>query len=96
VCAAENGPKALDKLRETPTIDLLLTDVVLPGGMKGPDIAKAAAEIIPNIKIVFMSGYTKDAFEDNQTGQIPITLLEKPFRKADLSQAISTAMAPSA
>ncbi len=54
---ATNGQEALDMLSAHPQIDLLLTDVMLPGGINGPALAKTAQELRPGIKVLFNSGY---------------------------------------
>lgn len=59
VLEAENGKDAIALLRKESRIDLLITDIVLPGGMGGKEIANLASEIRPGIKILFISGYTQ-------------------------------------
>ena len=87
--AAENGADAIAIIEARPDIALLFTDVVLPGGMSGPDIARAAVALRPGLKVVFTSGYAQDALDrQTQSGQ-HVDLLQKPYRKADLARKIA-------
>src|SRR5262249_52360710 len=67
ICVAHQG-----------TIHLLLTDVIMPG-MNGRELAQRVSEIRPNIKVLYMSGYTENAIGHNGTLDAGITLLQKPF-----------------
>ncbi|NKB54903.1 MAG: PAS domain S-box protein [Alphaproteobacteria bacterium] len=92
VLAAKDGRSALTAMGRAKHVDLLLTDVVLPGGMNGPAIAEAAVKRQDDIKVLYMSGYTQDAM--TQQGQIgnDYQLLQKPFRKAELAQKIEAVL----
>jgi len=93
VLDAENGPKALDLLhRHREGVRLLLTDVILPGGMNGAEVAEAAQRQLPGLGVVFMSGYTENAIL--HSGRLPrdIRLLQKPFRKEELATTIRAAL----
>jgi two-component system cell cycle sensor histidine kinase/response regulator CckA len=59
-------------------IDLLLTDVIMPGGT-GPDLAARAIDSRPGLRVLLMSGYAKDAFMDRAPADLGATLIEKPF-----------------
>ena len=65
--------------------DLLLTDVVMPGPMNGKQLADEVARRWPSVKIVFMSGYTENAFVRDGRVDVGMRLLSKPFRKKDLA-----------
>ncbi len=69
-------------------IDLLLTDVALPGGKSGPDFAEEAKRRCPGLKVLFMSGYPAEALAHQGTLGEDIPLLSKPFRKADLAHRV--------
>ena len=69
-------------------VDLILSDVVLPGGMSGPELAEEIRRSHPDIKIIFMSGYPTDAAERNGFLDIGNVLLSKPFRMRRLATAI--------
>jgi len=89
------APTAQDALRiiaDRKDIEVMLTDVVLPGGMSGPRLAEETRRLRPDLPTVFMSGYTEDRI--NQHGHLDETvrLLHKPFRKSDLAHALNEAM----
>jgi CheY-like chemotaxis protein len=86
VLAAADGRTALEILDERPSIDLLFTDVIMPGGLDGFEVAREAAARRPGIKVLFTSGYTEIGLsrEFPQGGR----LLSKPYRSADLGRAI--------
>ncbi len=88
-----DGKGALALLNMTPDVDLLLSDVVLPGGMSGRALAAAARIIRPEIRVLFMSGYTKDTFAIDGHPEPGDQLLAKPFRSTDLAQSIRRALA---
>ena len=89
---AQDGPTAMTELGSSQTIDLLLTDLVMPGGMNGRELSDKAAELRQGLPVVFMSGYTRDAVIHHGRLNGGAVLLQKPFRKANLAQAIRTAM----
>jgi len=69
------------------TIHLLLTDVIMPG-MNGRELAQRVAEIRPNVKVVYMSGYTENVIGQNGTIDAGIELLQKPFNLRDLQHKV--------
>ena len=83
---AGDGSSALALLKNIGPVDLLLTDVGLPGGMSGPEVARAAAEWQPGIPTLYMSGYTGD----DMVGATEISqdVLAKPFRKEQIARRI--------
>jgi len=68
--------------------DLLLTDVMMPGSLNGKELAEAVLERWPATKVVFMSGYSKDAIIHDGRLDAGTLLLSKPFRKKDLAQIV--------
>ncbi|MGX1319672.1 signal transduction histidine kinase/CheY-like chemotaxis protein [Bradyrhizobium sp. USDA 377] len=84
VIAKSNGPAALDLLRQRGDIHLLFTDVVMPGGMFGPELARQATALRPGLKVLFTSGYTQDPVK-TPDGVGDARILTKPFRRKDLA-----------
>lgn len=85
VSMAASGPEALRVVTRTPGIDLLLTDVVMPGGMNGRQLADAALATRPDLKVLFTSGYTENAIVHHGRLDRGVQLLSKPYRRQDLA-----------
>jgi PAS domain S-box-containing protein len=85
---AEDGPAACAIFDHADRIDLLLTDIVLPKGMYGPEIARLARSRLPEIKVLYMSGYPRDAASRDTTLGVGTHLLSKPFSKATLAEMV--------
>ncbi len=90
---AVDGATALRILRSTLRIDLLITDVGLPGGMNGRDVADAAREIRPGLKVLFITGGSGS--EATKTGRLSegMSILKKPFRMDELLSRVDELMA---
>ncbi len=88
VLEASSGKRALAVLKNSPEVDLVLSDVLLPGGRSGPDIAEEAQRHRPDLKFLFMSGYVTT--ESHHQGWLRdwADLLNKPFTKRDLAQRV--------
>ncbi len=78
----------MEQVGSTTRVNLLLTDVVLPGGMSGPELAAEVERHIPGIKVLYMSGYTENAIVHHGRLDADAELLQKPFRRADLARAV--------
>jgi len=78
VLQASDGAAALDKLADA-RVDVLVTDVVMPG-MGGRELAEAARALLPELKVVYMSGYTDDEILRRGVSHGAAHLIEKPFR----------------
>ncbi len=86
---AADGIAALNLLKTTPNIDLLFTDVVMPGGMSGWDLAQAARKIYPDVRCLFTSGFAQTSVRMAASVQIAKeALLTKPYRMQDLAKKI--------
>ena len=92
VVAAENGNDALLKLRANPGIDMLFTDIVMPGGMSGWELAELARQIRPGLPVVFNSGYAREALIEQGRASAQSILLNKPYRKAELAHRLREAL----
>jgi CheY-like chemotaxis protein len=95
VLEAANGAQALDVIAAHPDIDLLVTDVIMPGGMTGAELAKTALTRHPALKVLFMSGYTDNAMLDHGWLEAGTELLQKPYRRADMAAKVRKALAHS-
>jgi len=91
LCAA-NGAEALEIIQSDALIDLLFTDVIMPGGMNGRELAEAAREIRPQLKVLFTSGYTRDVISHQGRLDPGVLLLSKPYRRSELARKIREAM----
>jgi PAS domain S-box-containing protein len=92
VVEAANGEDAIKCLEEEPPFDLLFTDVVLPGGMNGIDIAEQAAKIQPRIKVLYTTGYTENSVVHNGRLDPGVSLVNKPYRRAELLEKVRAAL----
>jgi len=88
VVDAPNGPQALQLLDSSNGIELLLSDVVLPGGMTGIELAATVTERRPEIKVLLMSGYPTDALDRAGQPIEEIALLAKPFTRVTLARRL--------
>jgi CheY-like chemotaxis protein len=84
---AENGPAALKVLRYE-HVDLLFTDIMMPGGMSGYELAQNALAGKPALKVLLTSGFPDTRLDSNREASAKLQLLTKPYRKDDLSRAI--------
>ena len=85
VLEAEDGPSGLTLLEEDRHIDLLLSDVVMPGGMQGTELAKKALALHPHLKILLATGYNPEEIEQSANNETALPLIKKPFRKRELA-----------
>ena len=91
VLDAPNGDKALDIIKQRDDIDLLLSDVVMPG-MNGPELAAEALKIRPDLKVLFAAGYTQGTAEEMHELPNFIELIDKPFTQQDLTDKVRAAV----
>jgi PAS domain S-box-containing protein len=93
VFQAEDGPSALRLLEQRGTkFDLLFTDVVLPGGMTGAVLASRARQLRPDMKILFTTGYARNAIVHQGRLDPGVQLITKPFSYSDLAVRIREAL----
>ncbi|MGI4720721.1 MAG: response regulator [Janthinobacterium lividum] len=90
---ANDGESALSILNSGIHIDLLFTDVVMPGSVRSPDLARQAKEIQPGIEVLFTSGYTQNAIVHGGRLDPGVELISKPYRRDDLARKIGHMLA---
>ena len=86
VFEAENGAAALAELAKLPEVALLFTDMVMPGGMTGLELAEAALALKPELKVLFTSGYAEPAIA--RLGQQKGAWLKKPYTAEELAETL--------
>jgi len=92
VIVTRNAPATLDILRGSEKIDLMFSDVVMPGGMFGPELAREAARLRPHLKILLTSGYTDHPVEALDGLGQEVRILSKPYRRRELAAALRSAL----
>jgi PAS domain S-box-containing protein len=92
VLDAHDGKSGLAVVEASPGIDLLLTDMVMAGGMSGRELADEAARLNHGLKVLFMSGYTEIAVNLNGWVSKGDELLQKPFRKRDMATRVRSVL----
>jgi PAS domain S-box-containing protein len=85
---AEDGPSGMKALRSAGHIDLLITDVGLPNGMNGRQVAEAARQVRPGLKVLFITGYAENAVLNHGHLDHGMQVVTKPFDMTDLSRRI--------
>jgi PAS domain S-box-containing protein len=88
VITASNGPDALELLRRRNDIDILFTDVVMPQGMSGIELARLSLDIAPGVKVVLASGYPLPALKTDFDDLEQFAFINKPYRLADLARKL--------
>jgi two-component system cell cycle sensor histidine kinase/response regulator CckA len=88
IVAVGSGDEALALMEGELAVDLLLTDVMLPGNLQGNDLAQAVSLIHPGLAVLYVSGYTPDAIV--HTGRLDpgVNYVEKPFRPDELARRV--------
>jgi len=94
VIEASDAPSALATLANHPRIDLLFTDVVLPGGLHGHKLAEAVRLRRPGVRVLFTSGYTRNAIVHNGRLDPGVQLITKPFTYEDLAERLRRILDP--
>ncbi|GEM_PF-431438 len=92
VIAAENGPAALQCFAREPDIDILFTDVVMPGGMTGVELAQKLRERKPDLKVIYTSGYAPQAAANHISTTENDYWLAKPYRARALKLVVRRAL----
>lgn len=93
VTAAPDGQSALDALRAAGDVDLLFTDVVMPGELPGRALAERACAEFPALRVLFTSGYSGNAIVHQGRLDPGVHLLSKPYRREELAQKLREVLA---
>ena len=96
VTEASNGQEALSALRDGEDFALLFTDIMLPGGLNGQELAEAAAELRPEMAILMTSGYSRDLLKNRRSGGHGFPVLNKPYRINELAIMLRRALSDEA
>ncbi len=88
VQTASSGDEALAVLEDGAEFDLLFTDVVMPGGMSGRELAGAATELRPGLRVLYTSGYTENSVVHHGRLDPDVQLLSKPYRRDELARRV--------
>ncbi|MHB1375722.1 MAG: response regulator [Thauera sp.] len=91
VLEAESGHEAADMIENIPAITLVLSDIVMPGGMDGRALARFVRRFRPEVPVVLMSGYADKAEAGREDAEVPV--LDKPFTQERLVEALQAAIA---
>jgi CheY-like chemotaxis protein len=89
---ARDATEALTLLKGAAPIDLLFTDIVIPGGLSGIDLAREAMALRPGLKVLYTSGYTENAVMHDGRLAAGSPFLNKPYRRQDLATKIRRAL----
>ena len=89
VLTAPDGQSALTVLRRDPTIQILLSDIVMPHGMNGIELAREAVRLRPDLRVLLASGYPMSALpRDDGPALDEFPFLSKPYRSSQLAEAL--------
>jgi PAS domain S-box-containing protein len=89
---ATNGPEALAILNDGHSVDLLFTDIVMPAGMSGTDLARQASRLRPDLKVLLSSGYTREA-NQWRSARVEFPFIAKPYRPTTLGKKLEEVLA---
>ena len=86
--AAENATQALKVLEQQPDVDCLFSDIVMPGGINGFELAQKTIDKYPNLKVLLTSGFTSKSIAQNGPSHFSANILSKPYQKVELAQRL--------
>jgi len=88
VLEASDGPSALEILKRADPVDLVFTDLIMPGGLSGQDVAIQARKIKPGVKVLLTSGYAEELVRGDDLQRENLKVLRKPYQQTDLVMAL--------
>ena len=92
VISAVDGDEALHKLEAEAHVDLLFTDIVMPGGINGWELARMARKARPQLRVLLTSGYAMETLMASGHLHDGALMLQKPYRKAELARRLRDAL----
>ena len=93
IVTARDGHEALRLINDCETFDLMITDVMMPGGINGWQLGQAIRDIRPGMPVLFISGFSDDVAEKDRRAVSDFLLLRKPFGQSELDESIRRALA---
>jgi PAS domain S-box-containing protein len=93
VLEAGHGAEALTILAETPDVEIVFSDLVMPGGMSGFDLARQVRERYPRAHLILTSGYSAELMNPAEIAQRDLQVLRKPYRQSELARVFRAALA---
>ena len=88
VLEASDGPAALEILKRGDAVDLVFTDLIMPGGLSGREVAMRARKLKPGVKVLLTSGYAEELVHGDDLQREQLKVLRKPYQQADLIAAL--------
>ncbi|WP_108398118.1 PAS domain S-box protein [Devosia submarina] len=92
VLPAASGHEALSILSSGAKVDLLFTDIVMPGGLSGYELSSRVRKLYPDIRILLTSGFAEELAREQPMADEQLRILRKPYRQAELAAAVSDAL----
>ncbi len=92
ILCARNGIEALAVIEQNSTIDLLITDLIMPGGLSGMDLAIKARQLIPTMKVIYCSGFPAEILSQKSAIEVDAPLLRKPYQQSELMSLVASAL----
>jgi CheY-like chemotaxis protein len=92
VIEAENAAGAIEVLKSGRNIDLIFSDVVMPGGMTGFDLARWAQQNMPSVRVLLTSGFAEDVARAGEATSADLEILRKPYTGDELARALRAAL----
>jgi CheY-like chemotaxis protein len=89
---AKDGPGALEVIRNRSDVGLLITDIIMPGGMNGVELAVEARKINPVMKVIYCSGFPAGALAERSMPLVDGPLLRKPYQRNDFNAMVQEVM----
>jgi PAS domain S-box-containing protein len=93
VLQADNAPSALKTIAEDREIDLMITDIIMPGGMNGVELAEKARLLSPRLKVIYSSGFPADALVERNRAKVDDPMLRKPYQRTEFAAIVRRTLA---